>query len=697
MTGQNLLKLSTSFGFLKAPRAIAMIALLSLTACGDQNAFRNSSTPMGKPQPTGASTTVYDPDSREVVRASFIAAGSKDGFVELQNSVAANLDQQLSAAIQDVTITPLDENGRVTKATPRSLQLKVKLNSSFSRTTAPAEFLMPLTREGDKLVANRIEQTGVAPDQRTPKNAVALLASVSCKGECRQVELKLERKSETTAATKPAATTSAPTAGTPTATTPKPAATPQAGLIYTISHPRAEVIRPRDPQPTEDRTLRSIEDRISNGADVTQESFSVVGGASKSRVRIGTQPTGESDFEFETPVVDTADVAPEIGQGRTSTNARTDVRVLGIDPETSDMMVEVAAPATPAPRGRKAAPAKVAPTIRFSLTNEILNSDTNVTAPPASANPTSRPSGAALAGPVKTPPPPTADPTTDADAGKEIVVTGRRFTPGKGLFPTSADEPVALAQSSRFAHYGNDSFVQGIIRNDRNIKQKVGLARTHAPKVSPYIGRVFEALGLSPEFAYIMLNESGYLLDGDYDPLVHTQSDPGGSAFGPWQILNMTASGIRKVSGQPFQYTPIRGVGRNRNTPAADDRGYLLQATYMAASYLKFIMTTYHFEDEPVMTVIGYNRGDGYARNFARTFAARFKNYSINFATVRKFNMARTDYAHKFLAFREVGQNPEKYGMEPVVQTAPAADIKRLSRKNGPLPPNYFNARIKSL
>lgn len=694
MTGQDLLKLSTSFGFLKSTRILCVIALLSLTACGGQNAFRNSSTPMGKPQPTGASTTVYDPDSRQVVKTGFIAAGSKDGFVELQNSVAANLDQQLSAAIEDVTITPLDENGRVTKATPKSLQVKVKLNSSFSRTTAPAEFLIPLTREGDRLVANRIEQSPAAPDQRAPKNAVALLASASCKGECRQVELKLERKSNVTTPPKSSASgsTSSPTAGTPTATTPTPPAIPQAGLIYTISHPRAEVLRPRDPQPTEDRTLRSIEDRISNGADVTQESFSVVGGASKSRVRIGTQPTGESDFEFETPVVDTADVAPEVGQGRTAMNARTDVRVLGIDPETSDMMVEVAAPTAPAPRGRKAAPAKPAPTIRFSLTNELLN-DTTVVAPPASTNPSARPSGAALAGPVKTPPPPQA-PSAEGD---EIVVTAPRTTAGKGLFPTSADEAGPLAQSNRFAHYGKDSFVQAVIRNDRNIKQKVGLAREHAPKVSPYIGRVFEALGLSPEFAYIMLNESGYLLDGKYDPLVHTQSDPGGSAFGPWQILNMTASGIRNVSGQPFQYTPIRGVGRNRNTPAADDRGYLLQATYMAASYLKYIMTTYHFEDEPVMTVIGYNRGDGYARNFARTFAARFKNYSIDFATVRKFNMARTDYAHRFLAFREVGQNPEKYGMEPVVQTAPATDIKRLSRKNGPLPPNYFNARIKSL
>lgn len=695
MTGQNLLKLSTSFGFLKSARTLCVIALLSLTACGDQNAFRNSSTPMGKPQPTGASTTVYDPDSRQVVKAGFIAAGSKDGFVELQNSVAANLDQQLSAAIQDVTITPLDENGRVTKATPKSLQVKIKLNSSFSRTTAPAEFLMPLTREGDRLVANRVEQTAPAPDQSAPKNAVALLASVSCKGECRQVELKLERKSNVTTAAKASTSTNTPStsAGTPTATTPTPPATPQAGLIYTISHPRAEVLRPRDPQPTEDRTLRSIEDRISNGADVTQESFSVVGGASKSRVRIGTQPTGESDFEFETPVVDTADVAPEVGQGRTSMNARTDVRVLGIDPETSDMMVEVAAPAPPAPRGRKAAPAKPAPTIRFSLTNELMN-DTTVVAPPGAANPSTRPSGAALAGPVKTPPPPAATSSTEGD---EIVVVGTRSTPGKGLFPTSGEEAAPLAQSNRFAHYGKDSFVQALIRSDRNIKQKVGLAHDHAPKVSPYIGRVFESLGLSPEFAYIMLNESNYLLDGKFDALVHTNSDPGGSAFGPWQILNMTASGIRKVSGQPFQYTPIRGVGRNRNTPAADDRGYLLQATYMAASYLKYIMTTYHFEDEPVMTVIGYNRGDGYARNFARTFAARFKNYSIDFATVRKFNMARTDYAHRFLAFREVGQNPEKYGMEPVVQTAPATDIKRLSRKNGPLPPNFFNARIKSL
>lgn len=675
MTGPFTLKFATSFGFSKATRILAVSGLLIfVSACAGQEAYRQQSTPTGEGQPTGATTEVYDPDTNETKSAGYIAAGSKDSYVQLQNSIVPNLDSELAAAIDDVSITRLDVNAHITRSEPHSLQVKVQLKKSFSRSNMPVQFDMPLVHDGDRLVATNINQIKTSLSQ----NEVPLRASAFCRTlSCAQIELRIERqsaKSTVTPPTPPAAASAKENGGVSTAVPAAPSV-PQAGLIYTVSNPHAEVLKPKTPVPVGDNSIREIEQRLQSGAEVTQESFSVVGGASRSKVRIDPNDAGTSAFEFETPVVDTAEIAPQVGQGRTSSNARTDVRILGIDPETSDMMVEVAAPTA---RGQVAKPGGA---LRFSIINEDVQ--------PAADDRTALDAvstGSEMAGPVG------GDPT-------EIVVTAPSLT-GKGLFPTTPGNDEIVKQSSRMAHYGKDSFVQTMIRNDSQIKEKVRLAREYGPKVTPYVVRVFEALGITPDLAYIMLIESSYLIDGNYNPLQITGANATGTAFGPWQILNMTAQSIRKVTGKPFQYSPVTGRGSRRVAPSTDDRGYLVQSSYMAASYLKYIIDTYDFKDEPIMAIVGYNRGDGYAGRAARQYFSRFKNYAIDFATVRRFNMVNAAgkfYAHKFLAFCEVGQNPEKYGIGPIIQAEPSREIRRLIRKGGPVPPNYFNERIRPL
>lgn len=675
--GQSIHKFATSFGISKATRAFTVAGLLIvLSACGGQEAYRQHSTPKGEVQPTGATTQVFDPETKETKNTGFIAAGSKDTYVELQNAIVTNLDNELASAIEDVRISRLDENGKVTRGEPRSLYVKLQLKKSFSRTNSPAEFDMPLVRDQNRLAATNVNQIATS----LSSNGIPLRATAVCRNtNCAQIELRVERQAATPAPaplTAPAVTAAAENGAVPTAVPVAPAV-PQAGLIYTVSHPHAEVLKPKTPQAVEDASLREIEQRLQRGAVVTQESFSVVGGASRSKVRIDPNETGVSAFEFETPVVDTAEVAPQVGQGRTATNGRADVRILGIDPETSDMMVEVAAPAA-RNIGRRA---KTSAALRFAIINDEAALGT-----PEQNTFEAVATGSEMTGPAG------GDPA-------EIVVTAP--TQGKGLFPTSpgSDEKI-VSQTNRMAHYGKDSFVQTMIRNNAQIKAKVKLAREYGPKVTPYVVRVFEALGLTPDLAYIMLIESSYLIDGNYNPLQITTANSTGTAFGPWQILNMTAQAIKKITRQPFQYAPVTGRGSRRVAPASDDRGYLVQSTYMAASYLKYIIDTYDFQEEPIMAIVGYNRGDGYAGRAARQYYNRFKNYAIDFATVRRFNMVNAHgklYAHMFLAFREVGQNPTKYGIGEIVPTEPSRDIRRLMRKGGPVPPNYFNEKIRPL
>src|SRR5690606_15443292 len=129
-----------------------------------------------------------------------------------------------------------------------------------------------------------------------------------------------------------------------------------------------------------------------------------------------------------------------------------------------------------------------------------------------------------------------------------------------------------------------------------------------------------------------------------------------GSAFGPWQIINAAAKDIRRFSGVPFHIIDIR----NRVWDPRDDRGFLLQSTYMAAIYLKSICDK--FNQDQALCPIAYHMGPNGAVGTLEATAQkinsedsldRLTKYQVTFDMVAQYRMApqdKIDYGMKFLA-----------------------------------------------
>lgn len=293
----------------------------------------------------------------------------------------------------------------------------------------------------------------------------------------------------------------------------------------------------------------------------------------------------------------------------------------------------------------------------------------------------------------------------DADENEVAVSNGPALEPGKAVFEGKSSDPKVRAASADLAGYGShpetQKQVQWLMKNDPK-----GLRGffTNAPNVSPVISNVLEAIRVSPEFGYILPVESEYLKSGTFNSTQVTliRTNANNSAFGPWQIINKTAKEIKTKSGENFNYVPVNYMRWDPN----DDRGYLVQSTYMAGFYISKLADA--FPHDRALALLAYHAGPTGAENrvsdakrkMQKALASRLQTISradMTLGAVKKYRMVADEslkYAFRVLAWREIGQNPTKYGFGNIQPVRSEAFKKRLSRPNGPVPPALRNVRL---
>lgn len=282
----------------------------------------------------------------------------------------------------------------------------------------------------------------------------------------------------------------------------------------------------------------------------------------------------------------------------------------------------------------------------------------------------------------------------------------RRAQPLTGLFPTSPTNSVGLNTANDFASYGLHKKTQEMIRFLTQKDQKgVQNVFAYSHNVSPYISSVFEKQKMTPELAYLLPVESAYLKGGAFNaqqvtgaPVSAENQNP--SAYGPWQIVNRTAFAIRDLSGLPFNIIFIR----NKKPDPNDDRGFLIQSTYMASIYLKKLQSL--FPQDGGMAVMAYHAGEfGVCKEVAEGCTARNMNErlrhlahrNVSLSQVEKYDMIgkiHRNYAFQFLAWRELGQNPKPYNLHNIQKIKSDGYKARLSRAEGPQPIDLTTKRI---
>ncbi|MEK6554801.1 MAG: hypothetical protein AABZ31_06155, partial [Bdellovibrionota bacterium] len=415
--------------------AWALLTLGLVTGCGENGEYRVQLSADSQPQPTGGKTKIINPDTDEVIEAGYISAGKKLNFAALEEQTRPVNNAALAKSISNVEVTALDENRRMTQANPKNLFIRLYLENA-----EPVEFLAPLETSLSRPSAKNILQ------RKKEKTNQPLGVSLECEAPtCASIEIKFQYNKKTASGT-------------------YEADTKVAGVLFTKTQPQTQLLASSEEAAAEISAgqIRELEETVRRGPKVTQSSFSVVSGASKSQVQIQSRDLKNNILSFTAPVIDTSEVAPVVESNQY-------VRILGIDPETNDMMIEVQ-------QANEPSSAMITPDTNILLG---LNS-TDKTAPKVTAKKTSPPA-------VKTPAPRggalrflliNPAPTTTQNQRPELVKEATSAVPAPvaptptapasapatdsapvalqspttgGLFPTNKTNTAGVAQSLSFA------------------------------------------------------------------------------------------------------------------------------------------------------------------------------------------------------------------------------------------------------
>lgn len=253
----------------------------------------------------------------------------------------------------------------------------------------------------------------------------------------------------------------------------------------------------------------------------------------------------------------------------------------------------------------------------------------------ANAPDTGRPSTA----PTAAPPKPSDD--TDADDDEDPVLdAGKNDSTSKGeswLVPINFNNPLTKTWARDRKHASIEKGVKVWLKDNR--------LKNFATHYIPNRDLVTKKLGESQvpaEFALITLMESNFFKIEGY-PI---EGPKGSSAYGPWQMLDDTATGNGlRIFPRLVQRRFIPGN-------PCDDRADLAKSTAAAGRYLRSIIDMFPYD--PKLVLLGYNQGEfgvrGTISSLKRTQSesrlAVIKEMGLSFWTIRRFNMAKASGIH---------------------------------------------------
>jgi hypothetical protein len=168
------------------------------------------------------------------------------------------------------------------------------------------------------------------------------------------------------------------------------------------------------------------------------------------------------------------------------------------------------------------------------------------------------------------------------------------------------------------------------------------------------------------ESLFIAVIESGFFSNENYPILPSTEG-----ALGPWQLMAQTArrlglTYVQKAWAKYGQVPDRRDPKRMRRAlisshfDPCDERTDMVTSTKAAAQYLRFLYD--YFPGNPKLAIMGYNLGEGGAKNVKKRFED-IKSVGFNFRGAVAHGLAgpNPSYVSEFVAIFLISLDPDKY------------------------------------
>lgn len=224
-------------------------------------------------------------------------------------------------------------------------------------------------------------------------------------------------------------------------------------------------------------------------------------------------------------------------------------------------------------------------------------------------------------------------------------------------FVSLTDESVAVASPNRLnitgiEHPGIDKWVTKLTTS---LKRDFEVSLGRMTHYSPMIARKLEARQMPRDLVYLPLIES------NFNPTARSQA----SAVGLWQFMSETA--------RRFGLKVGKGVDERKDPNAATDAAL----TYLSSLYDRF--------GSWYLAAAAYNSGEGTVLRALKRVTGRTTGTDADFFKISPALPQETrDYVPKLIATARVGQNPQQYGLTPVVfhpsRVAALSKVARWSR-----------------
>lgn len=669
------------------------------------------------PQSTGQQTEVRDEENNKVT-VPYKVPGHRRVFKKIQNDIKATVDKDLAKSIEKVTVSlyekdnkpfdPFDHTNLKEKKSPTALHVKFALLKTVANEASSIEFQtqLPFAVDQKTKSVQLPHAKNVMQISSSQKNSSFIYSlDVNCLDEsCTLIDMRLNKYANLKVST------SDKKYG---------ALLGQVGVFFHFAIKNLRVPEKLEDEPElEAKTLVDLQ-KSAPAIEAEVTSFAVVDGAAESHVEVPDLIT------LDVPMTDTSISTAKLEDITVHNNQNIEAQLIGLnerngnmaisaldkktdeeillffeDPATEETLETLPLEGEPATRPQDPSALPATPDTDVPPA-PIVEPPTKVTAPTVTrTTPPTKPPVPVTVKPTETEPKPKPKPVLPPTA-PEVSLTNQDDVTSlfDESYVTTAPTSEAARVSRAFAEYEKNKEVQRMIKvfqgkakNRNNCKRgDYGPAHiekflTYAPNLKKYIHDITEKIDVTPEIAYLMLLESEYARSPEYPIQVGAGSD-----LGPWQITNIAAAEVKRISGLPFNIFAVRR-GRYNNL---DDRSYFMNSTYMAAIYLKSLFK--RFPADPALGIVGYNLGPGDTERGVNAIFDRYRRHKVKLADVFDYQMQsghskipcfRLNYAFTFLAARTIGQNLERYIDTSKIEVHKGDKYKaRLKSPRGPLPP----------
>ena len=595
---------------------------------------------------TGASKLIVT-DQGERVYTPYTLSGNSLSFYALRTELKEQntiVDKDFSLSIQNASIRRLSQNDKPAILDPKKIELTIEFEDKGQK-KHKLKFKSDLTSSGST------KTSGEMLSKNENKKTVFHTATANClDADCQSIDIHLKQKKRKTV-------------GSNSKNKPSESEVISATAIqYEFSQPEIKLLKSPEPKKFKDPGFLKI-DGTAEPKKAQRHTFLVVDGAAFSKIEL------PGALSIETELLDTGIEKIQVSRLELFNQNRDNysAQMVGNNPESGDTLFDIKSE-------------------RSAETLSLIVKDTNKS--------TTKPAGNS------------SDPAP-VDGTK---LTDNQTLDSQALFAPSLDEDSEVLKTHQgLKKYDREPIVKCMAEklfNKNATCDSAGFTTlfkletlkkflTYTRPIAPYIKLVSEKTNVTPEIGYILLLESEYSKNGEYNakdiPFKYIKDKNGqrikvlaSTAYGPWQILDPTAFDISQRLRGNVKVVPKAGKIQSD----VDDRSYLLNSTYMATLYLAELLAM--FPLDPALAVYAYALGQGHAEEMVDG-TETLTDRPVSLIDIVKFRMQITNntkigrrkrdklrYALSFLTAHLIGQNLGKYGLTDIPEVKSQAFKSRL-------------------